>query len=73
MLGYKLEQVKKYLDEYLKKGFIVPSKAPFASLVLFVEKPNGGLRFYIDYRRLNQITKRNRYLIPLIDEVLARV
>ena len=53
ILGYKLKQVKKYLDEYLKKGFIVPSKAPFASLVLFAEKPNGGLRFYVDYRRLN--------------------
>ena len=73
MLGYKLEQVKKYLDEHLKKGFIVPSKAPFTSLVLFAEKPNGGLRFYVDYRRLNQITEGNRYPIPLIDEVLARV
>lgn len=73
MSGHKLEQVKKYLDEHLKKGFIVPSKAPFASPVLFAEKPDGGLRFCVDYRRLNQITKRNRYPIPLIDEVLARV
>ena len=73
MSGHKLEQVKKYLDEHLKKGFITPSKAPFASPVLFAEKPNGGLRFCVDYRRLNEITKRNRYPIPLIDEVLARV
>ena len=71
--GPKLKQVKKYLNEHLKKGFIVPSQAPFASPILFAEKPNGGLRFYVDYRRLNQITKRNRYPIPLIDEVLARI
>ena len=71
--GHKLEQVKQYLDEHLKKGFIVPSQAPFASPVLFAKKPNGGLRFYIDYRKLNTITKRNRYPIPLIDEVLARI
>ena len=73
MSGHKLEQVKKYLDEHLKKGFITPSKAPFASPVLFAEKPGGGLRFCVDYRRLNELTKRNRYPIPLIDEVLARV
>ena len=71
--GPKLKQVKKYLNEHLKKGFIVPSQAPFASPILFAEKPNGGLRFCVDYRRLNQITKRNRYLIPLIDEVLVRI
>ena len=73
MSGYKLEQVKKYLDKYLKKGFITPSKALFAFLVLFAEKPGGSLRFYIDYRRLNKLTKRNRYLISLIDKILARV
>ena len=71
--GHKLEQVKKYLDEHLRKGFIVPSHAPFASPVLFAEKPNGGLRFCVDYRKLNAITKRNRYPIPLIDEVLAKI
>ena len=73
MSGHKLEQVKQYLDEHLKKGFIIPSKAPFASPILFAEKPNGGLRFCVDYRKLNAITKRNRYPIPLIDEVLARI
>ena len=71
--GHKLEQVKKYLDEHLKKGFIVLSHASFASSILFAKKPNGELRFYINYRKLNAITKRNRYSIPLIDEVLARI
>ena len=73
IFNYKLEQVKKYLDEYLKKGFITSSKAPFTSLVLFTKKSNNELYFYIDYRRLNELIKRNRYSISLIDKVLVRV
>ena len=61
------------MNEHLKKGFIVLSQAPFASPILFAEKSNNDLRFCVDYRRLNQITKRNRYLIPLIDEVLVKI
>ena len=41
--------IKEYLLENLHKGFIILNNTPFASLVLFVSKPNGGLRFYIDY------------------------
>ena len=40
---------------------------------IFVQKLNGSLRFCVDYRKLNAITRRNRYLIPLIDKTLARV
>ena len=69
----KLKQVKKYLNEHLKKDFIVLSQASFASLILFAEKSNNDLRFCVDYRRLNQIIKRNRYPIPLIDKVLIRI
>ena len=73
MSGDKLQKVKEYLKENLKKGFISPSTAPYASPVLFVVKPNGSLRFCVDYRKLNALTRRNRYPIPLIDETLARV
>jgi hypothetical protein len=73
MSGYKLQKVKEYLTENLKKGFITLSKAPYASLILFAEKKDGGLRFCVNYRRLNALIKRDRYPIPLIDEVLARV
>jgi len=65
MLTQKLLETKKYLEENLKKGFISPSSAPFASLVLFAAKPNEGLRFCVDYRKLNALTRRNRYPIPL--------
>ena len=49
IFGYKLEQVKKYLDKHLKKRFIVLSYILFVSSVLFAEKPNRELRFYVNY------------------------
>ena len=73
LLGHKLEQVKKYLNEHLRKGFIVFNHASFAFLILFVEKSNGGLRFCVDYKKLNVIIKRNRYFISLINEVLTKI
>jgi hypothetical protein len=45
----ELNLVKKYIEDNLSKGFIKASKAPFASPILFVRKPGGGLRFYVDY------------------------
>lgn len=70
---WKLKEVKKYLEENLQKGFIVPSCAPYASPILFAEKKDGSLRFCVDYRKLNQLTKKDRYPLPLIEETLARV
>jgi len=40
---------------------------------MFVKKPRGGIRLCVDYRRLNAITKKDRYLIPLIDETIANM
>jgi hypothetical protein len=73
MTTEELHTVKQYLLDNLHKGFIEPSQAPYASPVLFVKKPNGSLRFCIDYRKLNEITKKDRYPLPLIDETLARI
>jgi len=73
MSGYKLQKVKDYLTEHLNKGFISSSSAPYASPILFAEKKDGSLRFCVDYRKLNALTKRNRYPLPLIDETLARI
>ena len=70
---YKLKQIKKYLNEYLKKKFIVFNYILFVSLVLFVEKSNKKLRFCVNYKKLNVIIKRNRYFILLINEVLVRI
>ena len=69
----ELTSIRDYLTDNLAKNFIVPSKAPFASPVLFVRKADGSLRFCVDYRKLNAQTKKNRYPLPLIDETLARL
>jgi hypothetical protein len=69
----ELDLVKKYIEDNLSKGFIEASKAPFASPVLFVRKPGGGLRFCVDYRKLNAITRKDSYPLPLIDETLAQI
>ena len=61
------------MNEYLKKEFIVSSYALFASLILFTKKLNKELRFYVDYRKLNAIIKRNRYFISLINKILIKI
>jgi hypothetical protein len=73
MTTEELLAVKEYLLENLYKGFIVPSSSFFASPVLFVAKPNSSLRFCVDYRKLNSLTKKDQHLLPLIDETLARI
>ncbi len=73
MLNYKLQKVKEYLEENLKKKFIILSKASFASSILFVEKKDNSFRFCVNYQKLNTLIKRDRYSILLIDEVLAQI
>ena len=65
--------LRKTLTELLDKGFIRVSSSPASVLVLFVRKPGGGLRFYIDYRRLNQIIKKDRYSLSLIYKTLRNI
>jgi len=69
----QLLEVKRFLEENLKKGFIEDSSAPFASPILFVKKHDGSLRFCIDFRKLNNVTRKDRYPLPLIDETLSRL
>ena len=66
----ELETLKAYIETYLKTGFIRPSKSPAGSPIFFDKKPNGSLRLCIDYRGLNNLTIKNRYLLPIIDESL---
>jgi hypothetical protein len=61
------------LTGLLDKGFIRVSSSPTLALVLFVKKPSRGLRFYIDYRGLNRLIKKDRYLLPLIYETLRNI
>jgi hypothetical protein len=73
MSDLELQALQAYLDDNLRKGYIKPSSSSAASLVLFVRKPREGLRFYINYRALNAITKCNKTPLPLINDSLQRL
>ena len=67
------EELDRFIEENLRKGYIRPSKSPMASPVFFVKKKDGKLRFVQDYRKLNEITIKNRYPLPLISQLIDRL
>ena len=62
-----------FLKEALETGRIRPSKSPIGAPVFFVKKKDGKLRFVQDYRALNAITRKNRYPLPIIDDLIHRL
>ena len=69
----ELEELDKFLDKNLKKGYIQPLKSPMASPFFFVGKKDRKLRPCQDYRYLNSHTIKNAYPIPLISTLLDKV
>lgn len=69
----ELEELRTQLDELLEKGFIRPSVSPWGAPVLFVKKKDGSLRLCIDYRQLNKVTVKNKYLLPRIDDLFDQL
>ena len=63
----ELQACKQYLVENLSKGFIDDSQAPFAAPILFARKANGGLRFCVDYRKLNSVTRKDPLWSPRLN------
>lgn len=63
--------MEKYLSESLASGLIHPSSSPVGAGFFFVKKKEGSLHPCIDYRGLNTITTRNKYLLLLIDSAFA--
>ena len=69
----ELAELKKQLEELTKAGFIQPSKSPFGAPILFVKKKDGTMRMCVDYRALNNVTIKNSYPLPRVDELFDRL
>lgn len=68
----ELETFKTYIEINIANIFICPFKSPAGALILIVWKLNGNLYLYVDYRNLNNLTIKSRYLLLLIDDLLDR-
>ena len=69
----ELKELAIQLQELLDKGMIRPSVSPWGAPVLFVKKKDGSLRLCIDYRELNKLTIKNKYLLPRIDDLFDQL
>jgi hypothetical protein len=67
------DELDQFLDENLKSGRIRPSKSPQAVPVFFVKKKDGSLRLVQDYRKLNDMTIKNSYPLPLISDMINKL
>jgi len=66
LLREEREEMHKFIQEQLRKGYIRPLKSPQMALVFFVGKKDGKKRMVQDYRYLNKWTIKNNYSLPLI-------
>jgi hypothetical protein len=68
-----LVELKKQIEELLEKGFIRPSSPPWGAPVLFVKKKDGSRRLCVDYRNLNEVTIKNKYPLPQIEDLFDQM
>jgi hypothetical protein len=67
------EIIMKEVEEMISNDIIEPSDAPWSFPVVLIKKPDGSIRFCVDYRKLNAVTKSDAYPLPLISEALDYV
>ena len=73
MAPTELKEMKTQLQELLDKGFVRPSVSPWGAPILFVKKKDGTLRICIDYRQINKVTVKNKYLLPRIEDLFYQL
>ncbi len=69
----ELKILKNYIDEYMKKNFIIEFVSFAKVFILFVKKTNDKLRLYVNYKKLNEIIIKNRYSLFFINENLNKL
>ena len=67
------EALNQWLDKQLKAGLIVESKSRYVAPCFYITKKDGSLRLVQDYRKLNQVTIKDKTPLPLIGEVINRL
>jgi hypothetical protein len=73
MANNQLAELKEQLQELLDKGYIHPSASPWGAPVIFVPKKDGMQRMCVDYRSLNEVTIKNKYHLPRIDDLFDQL
>jgi hypothetical protein len=69
----ELAKLKEHIKELLEKGFICPNSSPWGAPVIFVSKKDGTQRLCMDYRALNEVTIKDKYLLPRIDDLFDQL
>jgi hypothetical protein len=69
----ELVELKEHIKELLEKGFIHPNSSPWGARVIFVLKKDGTQRLCVDYRALNEVTVKNKYPLPRIDDLFDQL
>jgi hypothetical protein len=68
-----VNEPKKQIAELQSKGFIRPSSSPWGAPVLFMEKKDGAQQMCVDYRSLNEVTIKNKYPLPRIEDLFDQM
>lgn len=69
----ELEEIKNWIKELLDKEYIRSSSSPWGAPVLLVEKKDESLRMVVDYRALNEVTIKNKYPLPMINDLFDQL
>jgi hypothetical protein len=73
MATLELVELKEHIKELLEKGFICPNSSPWGAPVIFVPKKDGTQRLCMDYCALNEVTVKNKYPLPRIDDLFDQL
>jgi Reverse transcriptase (RNA-dependent DNA polymerase) len=66
-------KLDKIIEELIKNSIIQPSTSPYSSPALLVKKKDDSWHLCVDYRRLNENTMKNKYSVPVIDDLLDQL
>ena len=66
---HRRQEVEHLINEMQEQGVIQPSQSPWASPIVLVQKKDGSIRFCVDYRKVNKVTRKDSYPLPRVDDI----